>query len=195
MKLSIFLIVRWVAALGFGIAAYMLGSQAAQHEVADVTTIMPLLYSIGLVILAVLCAGPELMHWGSIPIRMVFEGLLTSNERGIPPPDYNVTRVYCEQERYAEALEQYQQIIHYHPDEFLAYVEGIQLAFQVEEPEIAERLFKKGLTGLTAPETVEHLRRVYAEAEAAAREAAAQAAEEGEAALEESSEEPPPQAG
>ncbi len=190
MKHTIILLVRWAAAIGFGIASYVIGSETAAQETGDFNAVMPLLYSIGLLMLAVICIAPELMHWGSIPIRMMFDGLFTSSERGVPPPDYNVTRVYCEQERYAEALEQYQQIIHYHPDEFLAYVEGIQLAFQVEEPEIAERLYKKGLSGLTAPETVEHLKRVYAEAEAAAREAAAQPADE-EAAYEEGEELPP----
>jgi len=181
MRQTIFPIIRWVAAIGFLCGAYILGSRVTAHEDTNFLAVMPLLYSIGLLILGVLCMGPELMHWGSIPIRMVFENMYNPGERGVPPPDYNIIRLYIEQERYEEALEQYQQILHYHPDEFLAYVEGIQLAFELDEREVADKLYQKGLGHLTTPETVEHLKRVYAEAELRAQEAAQEeiAQEEG----------------
>jgi len=163
MKHTVFLLARWVAALGFMISAYVVGQRTTAVEDAGYGAVMPLLYGMGLLIAGVLCIGTELMHWGSIPIRMLFENLLYPSDSQRPPPDYTLTRLYCEQERYGEALEQYQQILRYHPQELLAYVEAITLAFEVGEEATANKIYRKALMRLRAPQAREQVRRTFAE--------------------------------
>ncbi|HWL53886.1 MAG TPA: hypothetical protein VNQ90_15710 [Chthoniobacteraceae bacterium] len=105
--------------------------------------------------------APELIHWGSLPIQAFFSSLFFPSNREIPPPDYVLTGVYREQGRYDEALDQYLTIVRNHPEELLAYLEGMETAFENGTPEVAKKFHRLGLQKLKVEAAREQVERSY----------------------------------
>ncbi len=105
--------------------------------------------------------APELIQWGSLPIQAFFSSLFFPSNRDIPPPDYVLSRVYRDQGRHSEAIDQYFTIINNHPDELLAYLEGMETAFENGAPAIAKKFHRLGLKKLKAEVAREQVERSY----------------------------------
>jgi len=170
---QLFTAVRWLAAAVLIYLAYRRAlvspsptlppELAEELESSTMPAIPGLLSGIGLMIAGVACIAPELIYWISMPFQAVFNSIFFPGTREIPPPDYNLTRVYREQERYDEALEAYFRILKHHPQELLAYLEGIETAFDAGVPEKAHKLLQAGLHQLPAQELRDQVQRIYDE--------------------------------
>lgn len=181
-------LVRWLLSAALLYNAYRIGitPELATTQELDITTGQgvasgggeQLLIAMGSLVGGIALIGPELVRWISIPFQGLFNGIFFPGTSEIPPPDYNVTRVYREQGRHEEAVERYWQILHHHPGEVLAYVEGIQSAFDAGQPAVADKFRRTALRKLEHEPLREQIEKVYAEALAAAQAAAEEA--EGE---------------
>lgn len=106
-----------------------------------------LIFSMASFILTVLLISPEtvfrIAEWCSRPVT----NLIFPNEKlSKPPLSYVLAREYGRQARLEDAIEQYQQIIHYYPDERDAYVELLPLIQKLGDSKMHEKyvlLFKK----------------------------------------------------
>ena len=78
-----------------------------------------------------------------------------------PPADFKLARYYAGQLRHEEACEEYTKIIRFHPEEFAAYLEGIQEAFLAGNRDLAKKFYAKGRRVMRAPEERTLLRGVY----------------------------------
>lgn len=156
---------------------------------SDYATVTHIFIAVATVIAAVICLREPLIAWVSYPIRNFFSNIFYPDEKVVPPPNYNVATLYRDQDRLDEAVEVYLGILHHHPQEVLAYVEGIKTAFDASQPETAAKI--AGLAGRLTEETLRgHIAAIYEEArqeyalrpmetelEAGAEEAAEEAAE------------------
>ncbi len=163
---QIFTVIRWLAAIALFYTAYRRVTAgipvAVDEAVGEVAVGIPgLLSGIGFMVGGVACIAPELIEWASIPFRIFFNAVFFPGTREIPPPDYNLTRVYREQERYEEALEAYFRILRHHPQELLAYIEGIETAFECGEPDTARKFLRMGLSDLSSQEVRDQVQRVF----------------------------------
>jgi hypothetical protein len=87
---------------------------------------------------------PELRWLISDRVGRFVSGFIYPEARGEPPLDYTLPRFYRKKERLPEALEHYRRILYYYPKDLTAYLEGIEVAWQLEDAEEAERLYKRG---------------------------------------------------
>ena len=161
-------LVRWLVSAALFYTAYRRVMGGA--PVVDVETEMEVYQTVGIPSIlsgvAFLMGGvafiaPELIEWGSIPFRIFFNSVFFPGTRETPPPDYNLSLLYREQGRYAEALEAYLKLLKNHPQELLAYIEGIQTSFECGDEESARKFLRMGLRDLTAPEAREHVQRIF----------------------------------
>lgn len=157
----IFTVARWIAALVLLFFAYRRATGIETPAEGVALNIPGLVVGIGLLIAAVACIAPELVEWISMPFRAIFDAIFFPGTRETPPPDYNLARLYREQERHEEALEAYFRILHHHPQELLAYLEGIETAFDCGEPEKGAKLLEMGLRDLPAEGLREQVQRAY----------------------------------
>ena len=130
------------------------------------TEVAGLSYDKSFVPIAAVVAGglliaPELIQWASLPIQAFFSNLFFPSNRDIPPPDYVLTGVYREQGRYDEAIDQYFTIVRNHPEELLAYLEGMETAFENGTPEVAKKFHRLGLQKLKVEVAREQVERSY----------------------------------
>ena len=161
-------VIRWLLAAGLFYSAYRNLGIAVAVDSEDVTgiaggynAIPKLITGIGIVVGAVACLAPELIEWGSMPFRALFNAVFFPGTRETPPPDYNLPRLYREQGRDDEALEGYLKILRHHPQELLAYLEGIQTAFECGNVETARKILRMGLHALPTPEVRDQVQRVF----------------------------------
>ncbi len=88
--------------------------------------------------------APEMRWLISDRVARLVSGFIYPEATGEPPLDYTLPRFYRKKERLPEALEHYQRILHYYPKDLTAYMEGIEVAWELEDPTEAERLYKRG---------------------------------------------------
>ena len=88
--------------------------------------------------------APELVDWAVVPLNRLIDAVLLPGETGIPPADYTLARFYVQQLRYDEAVEEYFKIIHYHPRELPAYLEGMLTAGQAQQIPLIEKIHRMG---------------------------------------------------
>jgi hypothetical protein len=88
--------------------------------------------------------GPEMRWLISDRVARLVSGFIYPEATGEPPLDYTLPRFYRKKERLPEALEHYQRILYYYPKDLTAYMEGIEVAWELEDPAAAESLYKRG---------------------------------------------------
>ena len=155
------ILVRWGAALGLGFVALRFLATATRSEYY-LNAFTPCLYGFAALIGAVLLLGPELVAWAAIPVYRALNSIFFPAATGTPPVDYTLARFYRKRERYEESIEQYFKIVHYHPEELTAYLEGIETAFLAGEEESASKLYRLGMRRLHARDARQELARIYA---------------------------------
>ena len=133
-------LVRWTAAglLGGGgmiVLARML------HSEGGVPLIGRSLLGIGALITGVLLAAPELVRWAVSPLSHLLDSILLPSETVHPPVDFKLARFYGQTLRYDEACEEYVRILHYHPDNAEAYLEGIRAAALAGNEPLATKFY------------------------------------------------------
>ena len=166
MKIKqIFTVIRWLAAAALFFIAYrrLTEGAASEMELGDPQSlnIWGSLSGVAYLMGAVACIAPEAIEWASWPFRVFFNAVFFPGSREIPPPDYNLSLLYREQGRYEEALEGYFKILKHHPQELLAYIEGIQTSFECGDEEAARRFLQMGQRDLSTAEGREQLQRIF----------------------------------
>lgn len=144
---------------------YMLSDVANRIRPDSITGMSPIFVAIGQLLVAVFCLKDILVEVVSYPVRNFFGGIFYPQETVIPPPNYNLAVLYREQDRLDEALEVYLGIIKHHPEDVLAYSEGIKAAFDASDPETAAKIAEQGKK-ITNEGFREHIAKVYEEARA-----------------------------
>lgn len=161
MSRSLLLIlVRWSIAIGLEYVAVRLLIGAANSG-DYLGAVAKCLYGFAILMTGIMLLGPELVRWAAMPIQHVLTGLLFPSQSEKPPVDYKLARFYCRQARHDEAVEQYWKIVHYHPEELTAYLEGIDAAISADLPETAAKFYRSGLRHLRHPEARRELYRAY----------------------------------
>jgi|GEM_PF-2430917 len=143
---------RWLLALLAMIIAYRLGQAGVKtgETVGGIGGANLVFVGVGSLIFGVILIAPEAIHLISMPIQAMFGGIFFPGRVDTPPPDYNLSKSYREQGRYEEAIAHYHAIIHNHPQELLAYIEGIETAYLNETPEEAQKFYQIALRKLEA---------------------------------------------
>ena len=86
------------------------------------------LFGLAVMISGVLLVSPEIVGWVLLPLHRVLDSIFLPSDSGAPPVSYDLARFYVRQLRHEEACEEYAKIICYHPEQFEACLEGIQVA-------------------------------------------------------------------
>ncbi|MBI2437654.1 MAG: tetratricopeptide repeat protein [Lentisphaerae bacterium] len=115
--------------------------------------------------------GPFLVLLGSILIAPDIAGyfakfagnIIWPHHKGKPQPIYGIPRSLAAKGRYAEAEMEYEKIIQEFPHEATPHIEMINIAVvRLNNPELAEQLYQRGMGLLKNPEARETLTRMYA---------------------------------
>lgn len=89
-----------------------------------------------LVIFAVLTVAPSAAEWIAKPFADLF---FPSEEFEKPPLSYKLARRYSQERKVDAAVQEYEKILFYYPEERDAYLEVIELAQRVKDEELRER--------------------------------------------------------
>lgn len=157
-------VVRWPVAIGLFItSAWLLVSTARMSGGDDqfITAGIRCLFGLASLIAGAVLIAPELAEWAAIPINHVLGNIFFPGYSEDPPADYRLARHYRKEGRYEEAIQQYFHILGYHPEELLAYLEGMETAFEGGTPNIANDLCRKGLRSLSSPEAHKQVQRIF----------------------------------
>ena len=161
---QIITVIRWLAAAALFFTAYrrVTGQVGPEMALGDPLPldISSILSGVGFLMGGAACIAPELVEWGSWPFRVFFNSIFFPGRQEIPPPDYNLPLLYREQGRYPEALEGYFKILKHHPQELLAYIEGIQTSFECGDEASADKFLRMGQRDLAAPEVRQQLQQI-----------------------------------
>ena len=138
-----FVAARWLlaGALGAWTARQLFLAGTTENEA---TGLLRGFFGIAGILATVLLAAPDIVGWILTPIHGVIDSILLPGETGTPPADYTLARFYVQQLRYDEAVEEYLKIIHYHPRELPAYLEGMMTAGQSQQVPLIEKFHRLG---------------------------------------------------
>ncbi|MBU4365497.1 MAG: tetratricopeptide repeat protein [Kiritimatiellae bacterium] len=116
--------------------------------------------------------GPFLVVLGSILIARDIAGyfatkfagnIIWTHHDGKPKPIYGIPRSLAAKGRYAEAEKEYENIIQEFPNEVKPHIEMINIAIvRLNDAELAEQLYQRGMGLLQDPDDREMLTRMYA---------------------------------
>ena len=133
---------RWliaIAAMAFG--AWCMN---AALKIAGFGAAGYLLFSFTGIILAVLLVAPEtafrIAKWCSRPFTDL---LFPSDEFAKPLLSYVLARRYARELRLRDAVDEYEKIIHYYPDEKDAYLELIAVAQKLNDRKLLKRVLAR----------------------------------------------------
>jgi len=134
-------LLRWLLAVG---SLYLAVRQMATALKIDGLAAAPyLFFGFGSFILAIFLMAPEtvvkICEFCSRPLTSIIYPSATAEK---PPLSYRLARLYTKQLRYADAIEEYQKIIHYYPRERPAYLELLRLAKEIDHAKLYDRYAK-----------------------------------------------------
>jgi hypothetical protein len=146
-KETTFILIRWIIALTLLIKGSLMLAGAAGGEGGGFAGAAAYaLFAFALIISGALLTTRELVPWVSAPIWRFITGLVFPDEKfDRPPVNYALPRSYRQQQRFDDAIEEYLKIVHHHPQELAAYLEGMDAMVQAGDVEGAHKL---GATGL-----------------------------------------------
>ncbi len=154
-------LLRWAAAVlvgGFG----MVVLARMFHGADSVPLIGRSLLGIAAMVTGALLAAPEIVRWAVWPISSLLDSILMPSEKVDPPVDFTLARFYGQNLRYDEACEEYEKILHYHPDNAEAYLEGIRAAGLAGNEALAKKFYQGARRLLPAGDKRQLLDAVYA---------------------------------
>ncbi len=136
---------RWILAGLALVASVWLMSAGLKKD--WLSAALPVIESMLLLVTAVLLVAPDtafkLAEWIAKPFADLF---YPSDEFEKPPLSYLLARRYSQERRVDAAVQEYEKILFYYPDERDAYMEVIELARRVGDEELLakyEELMKK----------------------------------------------------
>ena len=155
-------IARWIAAALVGGGGLFLLSRVMTNETNWVAIFGKSLFGLAALMTGVLLAAPEIVHWALLPFHSVLDRIFLPSESEPPPVDYTLARLYGSQLRYDEACDEYAKIIHYHPEQASAYLEGIQAATLAGNEEQARKFYRAAGRVMRAKDQRQLLENVFA---------------------------------
>ena len=155
------LLLRWLLFPLFIYSAVRLFQKALNYSACIPLALAYLLCSFALLIFAALVVAPEMASWIATPFCRFIDNIYFPNTSDTPPVDYTLAQLYRKQWKYNIALQEYNKIIHYHPFELNAYIEGIQVAIEANDRKSAQRIFNRGCRKLTQPDDLIYLKSIY----------------------------------
>jgi hypothetical protein len=160
------IVIRWLIGLGLFGGGFVMLTAASDSSSVDkghsnaVAQAGVALVALGLVIAGSILIGRDLAEWISTPVWRFITGIVFPDEHlDRPPVNYRLARRYREERRDDEAIEQYLNIIHHHPQELPAYLECIEVMIEAGDLEGAERVRATGLRKLRSAEARRELER------------------------------------
>ena len=137
------LLARWVAAALTGGGGMVLLARVMSAEDNNwVAVFGKSLFGVAGLISGVLLVAPEVVGWALAPFHGLLDRILLPSESGPPPVDYTLARLYAGQMRYEESCEEYAKIVHYHPEQVSAYLEGIDAARRAGNAALARKFYR-----------------------------------------------------
>ncbi len=155
-------IVRWIVAALIGGGGVFLLARVMAHESNWMSVFGKSLFGISAMITGVLLVSPELVRLAVAPISHLIDSVLLPSETVTPPADLKLARFYGQAMRYDEACEEYERILHYHPDHPDAHLEGIRAAALAGNERLAAKFYHHAQRHLRSRETRGLLDAVYA---------------------------------
>lgn len=157
---QIIVLLRWTGAVWVEFLALKLLITAAHASpYADVR--WQAIKGLALLLFGGALVGPEIITLVSSPVHSFINGLLFPNDSDPPPVDYTLARFYRRKSRFEDSIEAYLKIISYHPQEFAAYAEGIETAFQSGMPETALKIRRLGARKLRSRDERRNLEQAF----------------------------------
>ena len=153
---------RWIAAALVGGGGLCLLARVMEAESDWVAIFGKSLFGLAAMISGVLLIAPECVGWALSPFTGLLDRILLPSESGPPPADYTLARLYGGQLRYEEACEEYAKIIHYHPEQINACLEGIDAARRAGNEEQARRFYRAARRILLSADQRRLLENVFA---------------------------------
>ena len=133
---------RWIAAALVGGGGLYLLTRVMTDETNWAAIFGKSLFGLAAMISGVLLIAPECVGWVLTPLTGLLDRIFLPTESDPPPLDYTLARLYGGQLRYEEACEEYAKILHYHPEQFSACLEGIDIARRAGSDEQARRFYR-----------------------------------------------------
>jgi tetratricopeptide (TPR) repeat protein len=114
-------------------------------------------------IVGAIVLAPSLAAWAAIPFTRFIDGIyLPGGPTGDDPePNYRLADHYYEISQNRLAIEEYEKIIRYHPDETRAYIALIDLWVRCGDAHRAAKLYRRGLRKSRSREARHQLRDAY----------------------------------
>ena len=140
---------RWILA-GLALVASV-WLMSAGLKMGWLAAAFPVIGSMLLLVTAVLLIAPDtafkLAEWIAKPFAELF---FPSDEFEKPPLSYKLARRYSQERKVEAAVQEYEKILFYYPEERDAYLEVIELAQRVKDDELRER-FEEMMRRALAP--------------------------------------------
>ena len=155
-------VARWIAAALVGGGGLWLLARVMVAESSWVAIFGKSLFGLAAMISGVLLIAPECVGWALAPFTGLLDRILLPSDSGPPPADYTLARLYGGQFRYEEACEEYAKIVHYHPEQISAYLEGIDAAHRAGNEVQARKFYRAARRVLRTPNQRRLLENVYA---------------------------------
>ena len=134
-------VLRWIAAGSVGGGGVYVLASTMSHATSWVAVFGRSLFGLAGMIVGVLFVAPEVVRWAVSPISHLVDSILLPSEKIHPPVDFKLARFYGQALRYDEACEEYVKILHYHPDNAEAYLEGIRAAALAGNEALAKKFY------------------------------------------------------
>ena len=153
---------RWIAAALIGGGGISLLARVMATETNWVVVFGKSLFGLTGLITGVLLIGPECVGWVLTPFNGLLDRILLPSDSDPPPADYTLARLYGGQLRYDEACEEYAKIVHYHPEQITACLEGIEAARRAGNDSQARKFYRAARRILRTVDQRRLLEDVYA---------------------------------
>lgn len=142
-------IIRWIVGGLIGLAGLRMLLRVMTQSENMISAFGGSLFGLATLITACLFVAPEFVGWAVMPIHRALDAVLLPSETLRPPVDYTLARLYHRQMRYAEACEEYFNVLRYHPQEVAAYLGGIEAATAANQRATAHKFYRMGMRRLS----------------------------------------------
>ena len=153
---------RWTAAALTGGGGMFLLARVMANETDWIAVFGKSLFGLTGLMTGVLLISPECVGWALVPLNSVLDRILLPSDADPPPADYTLARLYGSQRRYEEACEEYAKIVHYHPEQITACLEGIEAARRAGNDAQARKFYRAARRILRTADQRRLLENVYA---------------------------------
>ena len=153
---------RWIAAAVAGGGGVYVLARVMLVETNPIAIFGKSLLGLATMISGVLLIAPECVGWALMPLHRLLDHIFLPSESVPPPLNYTLARRYASQLRFEDACEEYAKIVHYHPEEANAYLEGISAAHRARNSEQARKFYRAARRVVRTEDQRRLLENVYA---------------------------------